>query len=79
MVNQVILVGKTKNLNKHEKGVEFVLEVNDTLIPVKANEGIGKTFLEAFKEGMTVGVKGEIQQSNGNLTVNCQKITYVNA
>ena len=83
MLNQVILVGRVKKLDKLEGIVSIdIKRPNDKdsdLIPVKLNEGLIDSVLEYLSEGSTIGVKASLNIDEGILRIIGEKLTFINA
>lgn len=83
MLNQVILVGRVKKLDKLARIVSIdIKRPNDKdsdLIPVKLNEGLIDSVLEYLSEGSTIGVKASLNIDEGILRIIGEKLTFINA
>lgn len=82
MLNQVVLVGRVKKLDKLAGIVSVDIkrqnEKDSDLIPVTLNEGIMENVIEYLSEGSTIGVKASLQIDNNALRIVGEKVTFIN-
>lgn len=82
MLNQVILVGRVKKLDKLAGIVTVEIkrpnEKDSDAIPVSLTEGLMNSVLEYLKEGATIGVKASLNIDNNILRIIGDKVTFIN-
>ena len=86
MLNQVVLVGRVKELYdnylvlaipnqyKNEQG-----EYDTTVIPVKLSNNIAEHTRNYCEVGSIVGIKGRLVLEGTNLTIEVEKVTYLSS
>lgn len=82
MLNQVILVGRVKKLDKLAGIVTINIkrpnEEDSDLIPVSLTDGLMESVQEYLKEGVTLGVKASLNIDNNILRIVGDKVTFIN-
>ncbi|AUD64112.1 MAG TPA: hypothetical protein PLJ98_08575 [Acholeplasmataceae bacterium] len=83
MLNQVILVGRVKKLDKLAGIVSIDIkrpnEKDSDLIPVNLSEGIMDNVMEYLSENSTIGVKASLHIDDNILRIVGEKVTFINA
>ena len=83
MLNQVILVGRVKKLDKLAGIVSIDIkrpnEKDSDLIPVNLSEGIMENVMEYLSENSTIGVKASVHIDDNILTTVGEKVTFITA
>lgn len=82
MLNQVILVGRVKKIDKLAGIITVNVERKDEkvtdLIPITLSEGLIETTVEYLREGSTIGVKASINIDDNFLRIIGEKVTFIN-
>ena len=82
MLNQVILVGRVKKIDKLAGIVSIDIkrpnEKESDRIPVTLNDGLIDSVLEYLTEGSTIGVKASLNIDEGILRITGEKLTFIN-
>ena len=82
VLNQVILVGRVKKIDKQAGIVTINVTRKDEgsadLIPITLSEGLTETVNEYLNEDSTIGVKASIQVDNNFMLIIGEKITFIN-
>ena len=86
MLNQIILVGRITKINEEDctvtlrvtrsfKNAEGIYEIDN----IKCNlfEEKTKKVKEYCEEGSLIGIRGRVQENNGNLEIVAEKITFL--
>lgn len=81
MLNQVILVGRVKKIDKEVGFVTIDVKRKDEtsdLIPVTLSEGLTETVTSYLKEDSTIGVKASIKIEDNFIRIIGEKVTFIN-
>lgn len=90
MLNNVMIVGRLKEIIKEEDKCEIKLAVTRSyknsngeydidIIPCTLWNGIAENICEYCKKGDIVGVKGRLQSVNDNVFVTAEKVTFLSS
>jgi single-stranded DNA-binding protein len=83
MLNQVILVGRVKRIDKLAGIISIDIkrsnEKDSYLIPVTINEGLIDSVSKYLIEGSTIGVKASLNMDNNILRIIGEKVTFINS
>jgi hypothetical protein len=81
MLNQVILVGRVKKIDKEVGIVTIDVKRKDEtsdLIPVTLSEGLTETVTNYLKIESTIGVKASINIDANFMRIVGEKVTFIN-
>jgi hypothetical protein len=83
MLNQVIIVGRVKKLDKLAGIVSIDIkrpnEKDSDIIPVTLTDGLMDSVLGYLTEGSTIGVKASLHIDDNILRIVGEKVTFINA
>lgn len=83
MLNQVILVGRVKRIDKLAGIVSIDIkrpnEKDTDLIPVTLKDGLIDSVPKYLTEGSTIGVKATLNIDNNILRIIGEKVTFINS
>lgn len=88
MLNQLILVGRVKNIEELDNELKVILSVTRTYknvdgeyevdnIPCILWNNIATNIKEYCNIGDVVGIKGRIQEKEGNIQLIAEKVTFL--
>jgi hypothetical protein len=82
MLNQVVLVGRVKNVDKLAGIVSISIKrskgMDSDLVPVSLNEELMTSVLSYLTEDATIGVKASIIIDNLILKIKAEKLSFIN-
>jgi len=82
MLNQVVLVGRVKNVDKLAGIVSISIKrskgMDSDLVPVSLNEELMTSVLNYLTEDATIGVKASLIIDNLILKIKAEKLSFIN-
>jgi len=88
MLNQCVLVGRIKELDKETKVISIAIprsyknengEYDSDLVPVLLTNGIADNVFEYCGNGDIVGVKARLENHDGKLTLIADKVSFLSS
>jgi hypothetical protein len=82
MLNQVVLVGRVKNVDKLAGIVSISIKrskgMDSDLVPVSLNEELMTSVLSHLTKDATIGVKASLIIDNHILKIKAEKLSFIN-
>ena len=90
MLNQVVLVGRLKEIKEEEKGISIMLVVprsykneegiyEEDCIQVRLCGSVANNTKEYCNKGDLVGIKGRIQAKDNDIEIVAEKLTFLSS
>lgn len=88
MLNQLVLVGRLKEIKEEEKGINITLVVprsykneegiyEEDYIPVRLFGNVANNTKEWCNKGDLIGIKGRIQAKDNDIEIVAEKLTFL--